>query len=339
MMRQIKEILVDRSVENCALTERLLSELKNREIRRIEHAEARDRLSGVNPESAILPRAKRTLLLTRNPGSFFKYMGCDPGIADSQRKVSCRLEVFQGCPADCRYCFCQQYLSSHHVVVYANLEDMLQEPVPEGVIVTGDIADSLALGSIAIVVHDELSRLLPGSDFEIRSKFALPDNWQLLDRSRFRFDWSVSPRSSWLMNEPGTASLSTRIRSAARAAHSGYRIGIRLDPLQPDRIEIHEYENLLKRLRRALPRDYPVIFTVGSYKMTSDLLGTIRKRFPGNPLPGYEWSRCPDGKLRPFRSIRIESYNRILQLLRNEFPYASIFMSMEFSYILNLLDR
>ncbi|MBN1879538.1 hypothetical protein JW823_05450 [bacterium] len=335
---RFSDIIVDQSVEDYPLTSLILEDVPRHRIRRIGRPEAVSLLRGETGDGKTLPFAKSVLMLTRNTGSFFKFMGNDPGITDCQRERSYRFELLQGCPADCCYCFCQSYLGCHHIVVFTNVEDALQQPLPEdGVLVTGDIADSLALGAISIVIHEHIASVLTHARFEIRSKFGLPHNWRLLDPSRFRIDWTMSPESYWRLNESGTASPKIRIASAAKACRQGFSVGIRLDPLQPDRIDPAEYDHLIRSLRSELPENAPDAIILGSYKMSSELLAMIRERFPKNPLPGYEWTRCPDGKIRPFRTNRIASYRDVLVLLERDFPGIPVFLSMEISYILNLL--
>lgn len=319
----------------------------NGPVQWIDAAEAADRRDGVHPESSLLPAAGQTLLITRNPGSFFKRMGDDPGVQDRERSGSIRFEIFQGCPMDCTYCFCQEYLSGHHTVLFMNIEDCRFETAMMATLaaghhgirlVTGDIADSLALGDVSIAIHEYAAEVVPGARFELRSKFRLPDAFERLDPERFRIDWSLSPDAAWRSTEVGTASTAERIESIGRALNGKYEVAVRLDPLQPDRIDPLEYDGLLSHLKECIAPDRPDRFIVGSYKMTPKLIQRMRWRFPEHPLPGYEWTSCPDGKLRPFRSIRLKSYTTVLSLLQLYFPEVPVRLSMELPFVLNLLN-
>ena len=42
-----------------------------------------------------------------------------------------------------------------------------------------------------------------------------------------------------------------------------------------------------------------------------------------------EWQSCEDGKLRPFRSIRLESYRIIIDSIREHFGDIRVELSME----------
>jgi len=342
-------ILVDSSIQDRYLTKLILENYKGINVEYISRYAAGNRLNGSNSSATRLPEAKRELLLTRNPGSFFKYMGTDPCVSDSQRAKSTRFELFQGCPLDCHYCFCQQYLSCHNVVVFVNIEDSMEElfwktrNASSIMLVTGDIADSLALGKTSIIIHRYLADIIPEVNFELRSKFKLPENYSLLDRNRFHLDWSLSPASAWKANEPGTASPATRINSIKLALSAGFNIGIRLDPLQNnpgqfEAIDRASYETLIKNLKQTIYPDQPSYFIVGSYKITSELKNIIRKRFPASSIPGLEWSYCSDRKLRPFRKHRLDSYSIIIELLQKYFPDLPIKLSMEFPFVLNLLN-
>jgi hypothetical protein len=337
-MNRFKTVLIDKSALDYPLTELLLDELPDIAHHVISTDEAVTRLRGIHPDASCLPKAKKTLLITRNTGSFLKSMATDPGITDRSRSESFRFEILQGCSMDCRYCFCQQYLSCHHSVVFSNPEDSLLELASSHPLrlVTGDISDSLVLGRLSIVIHDYLSALISDdSIIELRSKCILPDNWHLLKNNVFELDWSITVPDQWRLNEPGTASPLQRIESAATAAKAGFKVGIRFDPLQPERIDKKAYYLILKHLYEAMKPMKPRAFTVGSYKMSCELLEIIRHRFPHNPLPGVEWSRCSDGKIRPFKLTRVYSYRTIVNLIEEIFPTVPVYLSMEPSYVLN----
>ncbi len=339
-MTRFKKILVDESVLEHPLTSHFLDALTSVPRRIISVEEVNARLRGAVGQIESPAKAKQTLLITRNPGSFLKYMGTDPDVCDKRRQASWRLDMFQGCPADCTYCFCQQYLSCHHVTIFVNLNDLVVPPFDRQkvTIVTGDIADSLALGNLSIIAHNYISSLLPKEYvIELRSKFNLPDTWTLLDPERFKLDWSLTPLDQWRKNEYGTPNPAQRIASAAMAAKRGYRVGIRLDPLQPDMIDPDCYRQILMDLKQAMQPAQPTEFTIGSYKMSAELLEKIRVRFPNSPLPAYEWGRGKDGKLRPFKFIRLRSYQLIYGLVGELFPEIPIYLSMEPSFILNYL--
>ncbi len=328
-----RQILIDESVEHTIIADYLSDAFNGCDRRVISSQEAQDRISGVNPEAAALPRAKRTILVTSNRGSFFKTMDCPADIFDPMRSRSVRFELTQGCPMDCHYCFCQQYLHCHHIVVYANISRAVEEYRESGMhginCVTGDISDSLNLGECSIYFHHLLSDLLPELSWELRTKCALPVNWKLLSRDRFRIDWSVSPASQIVHNEIGTSSLSERLTSIATALQNGFHVGIRFDPLQPAWIDEKEYDALFQTMILYLGSLRPHLFVIGSYKMTHALKLTIQKRFPRSRLPGIEWVAGCDGKLRPFQKIRIASYREIISMIRTFFPEIPIVLSME----------
>ncbi|MGB3974800.1 MAG: hypothetical protein WBM02_03955 [bacterium] len=339
-MKRFKKILVDESVFDYPLTTRFLHALSSIPRRIITLEEVDARLRGKVVEASHPAEAKRTLLITRNSGSFLKYMGTDPDVGDTCRQASWRLDMFQGCPADCSYCFCQQYLSCHHVVAFVNFDDLAVPAfdAEKVSIVTGDIADSLALADLSIIAHHYISSFLPENCLiELRSKFCLPSSWRRLNPERFKLDWSLTPPDQWRKNEHGTSDPAQRIQSAATAAKLGYKVGIRLDPLQPDAIDHDHYKKLLLDLKQAMKPAQPTEFTIGSYKMSSELLEKIRSRFPSSPLPGYEWGRGKDGKLRPFKFVRLRSYQIIFSLIDEIFPGIPAYSSIEQNYVLNHL--
>lgn len=344
-MIRFRRVLVDVAVRDRPITQFILEAYPDLPIQMIDSDEATRRIRGNHPESIDGLNAKRTLLLTSNPGSFFKSMGDDPGVTDTERAASIRFDVFQGCPLDCIYCFCQDYLSCRHPVVFTNVEDAASEDAwqrrAESAerfrLVTGDIADSFMLQDVAGRIHRYLTDLLPDARFELRSKLRLPSDYAMMDPSICRLDWSLSPLSAQNMNEPGTASPTDRIASIRTALINGYTTGVRLDPIQPMDSDPSGYDRLIEALHEAITPRQPTVFILGSYKMTPRLLHLIRDRFPRNPLPGYEWSLCADGKMRPFRSIRLKIYSGLIDKIDSLFPGVPVRLSMEIPFVHTLL--
>jgi DNA repair photolyase len=333
----IRNILIDEAIIDAPVTELVLDTLKEIPAERISNEEAGLRLQGKYPDSSALPTAKRTLLITVNHGRFLKPLDSSDSGCDPERSGKYRLDFIQGCPMDCRYCFCQSYLQCHHTVLFANVESIVKECHENPVLsnatwITGDVADSLCLGHASILLHRYLAEIFTTPLWELRTKLPLPSDWRL-DPERVRLDWSLSPDTVIADLEPGTASASRRIEDVARVVGEGYRCGIRFDPIQPTNWRDEDYRELINSLKSALDHRVPDLFVIGCYKSSNDLKKRIRQRFPRSGLTGEEWVSSFDGKLRPFRSIRLESYRRIIDLIRSVFPTSVIHLSMEPDWI------
>lgn len=322
MVKQIRELLR-------AVPARIISE-----------QESLHRLRGYHSGSRDLPSAKRTLLITRNRGKFFKRLENPDAVFDPDRARSYRFELFQGCPMDCRYCFCQSYLQCQHTVIHANLDDARDEWIQDtqmSICVTGDISDSLCLAETSVPVYRKLENLFSSVMWELRTKLPFPHSWDL-SPSRFLLGWSLGPAHSISVNEPGTATLNRRLADISRMLELGYTCRIRLDPIQPAGGDYQGYRQLFQSMKRLFRGNTPDMFILGSYKFSPDLLETVRNRFPGSSLIREEWTRSADGKLRPFRSVRLAAYRQVISLIKRFFPGVSVRLSMEPQWVWDVLD-
>ncbi len=290
---------------------------------------------------SIRGQSTRTVVITRNPGLFFKPMHASGGIPDPERIGHYRFDMLQGCPGRCLYCFCRCYLNTPSPHVFLNIEDATGEPacrVPSR-LVTGDIADSLALGSLSLLLHEYAAICLPDSRFELRSKFALPPGWQRLDPRRFRLDWSISPARAIRSFEPGTDHLDTRLDSIGKAVQAGFPVGLRLDPLQNYASDDLSYVELICEIARRMRGWMPEAIVLGAYKLTPELRQLILKTSPLSGINTIEWTLCEDAKYRPSRALRIPLYRRMIDQIDACFPGVQIHLSMEPAWVWNLFPR
>ncbi len=286
-------------------------------------------------------RAHRSVVITRNPGLFFKSMDTSGTASEPERAGRYRFEMLQGCPGRCLYCFCRCYLDTRQPHVFLNIEDAKREKRPgiKNRLVTGDIADSLALGPLSLLVHEYAATCLPDSCFELRSKFALPPGWLRLDPRRFRLDWSLSPRQAIRSFEPGTDPLDSRLDSIAKAVQAGFPVGLRLDPIQSYISDDPSYCDLVREIGTRMRGWTPEAIVLGAYKLTPELRRLILKSSPSSEINKLEWTLCEDAKYRPSRALRIPTYRKLIDLIDSSFPGVQIQLSMEPEWVWSLFPR
>lgn len=266
---------------------------------------------------------KHSLLLTNNRGSFFKpcpgtkeYRCCDYHV----------LNIGMGCPMDCVYCILQAYLNNDWMSFFVNTDDLLAEldlafkrTNQFWRIGTGEFTDSLAIDSITglspILVN--YMRDKKGGVLELKTKSANIDNLLDLDHNgKTMVSWSLNATKIMHKEELRTATLKQRLNSAKICAEHGYRLGFHFDP-----IIYHEgwqdgYRATIDALFKTVPAEKISWISLGGLRFLPALKPFALTRFPKSTFFHEEFIIGLDNKFRYFRSLRVEMYSFILQLLR-----------------------
>ncbi len=333
-------IFVEESVTASRITTRVLRRLPQVPVEVIDSTESL--LSKARRRSYSLSQGKRSLVLARHRGRFFKPCPASQTRGE-HRNVCCNYFVINyasNCHMECSYCYLQSHLNFPHLIVYANAGELLDElaatldTAPDRFfrIGTGELADSLALDPLT-----RYSRLLveffagrPNAVLEFKTKSDCVDELLALDhRGRTVVSWSMSTPFIQRTEEHKTASVGRRLKAAARCVEAGYRIAFHFDPL------IHypqwrtDYKNLIDRIFDVLPAASVSWVSVGGLRMTGQLRQVIRSRFPTSSVPLGELVPSPDGKLRYVKPIRIEMYRQVVAWLRRRAANIPLYACME----------
>ncbi len=287
--------------------------------------------------AAWLAASKTTLLLAVQKGPFQR--PC-PGTKDY---ICCGYQVLQtavNCPFDCAYCILQGYVNLPALVLFVNLEDLqaeltakwAKEPHRLWRLGTGEFGDSLALDELT-GLHEALMSLFarhPQAFLEIKSKGHQVRH--LLSRGpnpQVIFAWSLNPPELVREVEYGTAAVRARLRAAREAAAAGFRLAFHFDPLIHFPGWEQAYRRTVARLGTAAAGAEVVWVSLGCLRLLPPMRRLLFRRFPQSRFGAEEFVRAPDGKLRYFRSLRVEMYGRLREWLAEALPEARLYLCME----------
>ena len=284
-----------------------------------------------------LRAGKQRLLLCRNRGSFFKpcpgtrsYRCCDYQV----------LNIGMGCPMECVYCILQAYLNTPWLSFFINTDDLLAEmdlafhrTSQFWRIGTGEFTDSLALDSLTAI-----SRLLVNymrdkerGILELKTKSVSIANLADLDHNgRTVVAWSLNAPDIMARKEIHTATLTQRLQAAAQCARWGYKLAFHFDPIIYHQGWQEGYASTIKQLFDAVPAEKIAWISLGALRFLPQLKAIALGRFPGSTFFHEEFIMGLDNKYRYFRSLRVEMYRHILQLLRaHAAPHTCLYFCME----------
>ena len=245
------------------------------------------------------------------------------------------------CPMDCVYCILQAYLNNPYLSFFVNVEDLLAELTGAFVhnsnqfwrIGTGEFTDSLALdpltGLSRILV--EFMRDKNRAVLELKTKTAAVENLEGLDHGgRTIVAWSLNSPAIMAKEEIRTASLEQRLAAAANCAAWGYKLAFHFDPIIYHRDWKQGYADTIKMLFATVPKEHIVWISMGCLRYLPALKKIAGQRFPNSRFFQEEFIEGLDGKARYFRSLRVEMYDHLYQLLQHYTePGTCIYLCME----------
>ncbi len=318
--RHIKTIYVEKGILSLPYTREILERANGAQVKVIKD-KSQPQFAEKFP--AGLGRGKKTLLLCRNRGYFFKpcpgtreYRCCDYQV----------LNIGMNCPMDCVYCILQAYLNNPYLTFFVNIADLLAELDPAlgrtkqfWRIGTGEFTDSMALDKLT-----GLSRILveymgdkDRAILELKTKSAAIEQLEGLEHGgRTVVAWSLNSPAIMAAEELRTASLEERLQAAALCASWGYKTAFHFDPIIYHPGWQQGYAETITRLFEVVPAEKIVWISMGALRFLPALRGIALSRFPGSRFFHEEFVMGLDNKFRYFRALRVEMYKFILEQLR-----------------------
>ena len=329
------QIVVHDDSRNDEVTREILDRLQGIPVRTTHDVDSVISEFGEFPDPRTA--AKRVLILSRYPGRFMKIC---PG---SGAEICCNYHVINltsNCHFECTYCVLQSYLNNPSLIVYTNVDDLLNEvgetlrqnPQRFFRIGTGELADSLALDDIT---HFS-KRLVPffaslqNAVLELKTKSNTISNLQDLDHGDHSIiSWSVNSKRVCAGEELKAATLEERLHAARQCQEWGYKVGFHFDPLIYYQGWESEYEETVKDIFRFVEPSRVAWISLGGMRFTPHLREIVRQRFPHSKIPYGEYVPGHHGKLRYFRPIREEMYERMRGWIKEAAPQVFIYLCME----------
>ncbi|MDX2500502.1 MAG: DNA photolyase [Deltaproteobacteria bacterium] len=280
-------------------------------------------------------RGKKILFLTRNKGAFIKECPGTRAYTCCGYKI---LHIGSFCQMDCAYCILQAYFHPPVLSYFVNHHDLYRELA--GIfaekkthrIGTGEFTDSL----IWELWTDLSTRLIPAfadqdhAILELKSKTTAVENLARLDHNRKTItSWSVNTPTVIAREERGTASLTARLRAAARCESWGYPLAFHFDPIVIYEGCEKDYRRVIKKIFSAVSPKNIAWISLGSFRFMPALKPLVERRFPKSKIIYGEFITGLDGKMRYFKPMRIKVYHEIITSIRKYAPGVFVYFCME----------
>lgn len=331
---RIKKVWVDRKVEACGLTRRLLDKLRGLPVETVDSPEPVKEAIRLSPDP--VGESKQNLYITEQK-SFIRPCPCTPGC------LGCgywTIDLDLNCPFDCSYCILQKYLYCQPLTVAVNRDRVRQELMefiqkrPGGIIRigSGELADSLALDGLtgnSLFLMD-IFRGQGRIWLELKTKSdRVTSLLEVSPAGNVVPAWSLNPEPVIASEEKGTASLRDRLEAAAAAVKHGYRVGFHFDPIIHYPGWKEDYQALVERIFRQIPPEAIVWISLGSLRFSPGLPSVARSRFPESYLYEHEFIRSWEGKYRYPRPLRLGLYQELAAMLAEFRAEDKLYLCME----------
>ena len=154
-----------------------------------------------------------------------------------------------------------------------------------------------------------------------KAKPPLFKTWEQLPHNRKTItSWSVNTPTVIAREERGTASLTARLKAAAKCESWGYPLAFHFDPIVLyDGCE-KDYERTIKKIFSYVSPENIVWISLGSFRFMPALKPLVEKRFPKSKIIYGEFITGLDGKMRYFKPMRIKIYQKIITSIRKYAP-------------------
>jgi len=317
-----QKVYIEENSLDFPLTHRILENLKQLPQEIIPNSQGL--LRKLKDSRDMTGEGKKYLLITKQKGNFIKPCPCTPHYIGCNYFI---INLVLNCPLDCSYCILQDYLSNPFITVFANLEDLWKElDIFLGKrkkkylrIGTGELGDSLVLDHITKNSSDLIAyfREKEGAFLELKTKsIEIKNILNLEPAENIIISWSLNSFRIAKEEEKDAPSVEERIKAAELVSEKGFHLGFHFDPLVRHPGWEEDYAEVVKILLKTVNPAKISWISLGSLRFPPSLKTLIKERFPHTRIIYDEFIKGKDGKLRYFKPLRLELYQKIIEFIK-----------------------
>ncbi|AKL98400.1 SPL family radical SAM protein [Endomicrobium proavitum] len=278
------------------------------------------------------------LFLVKEKYDFFKKCPCTKNVVNCGYSI---MNLGMGCIYDCTYCFLQAYQNIGAIVLPCNIEDYLKEEklvwqtseiFNYKRIGSGEFTDSLIFDHITNFSKDIIAFFKKRHDifFEFKTKSVNIKN--LLNcggQKNIVAAWSVNSQKMCEENELKTPPLAARLSAARECAKAGFSTAFHFDPIIFYDGWKEGYKETIDMIFDTVAPESIKWISLGTLRMPAAQKQVMENRFPKTNILNGEFLLGQDYKLRYAKSLRVEIYKYIAELIKAKKSKAVVYLCME----------
>ena len=281
-------IYVEERALSYPLTGEILNMLPDAEVIKIRHY--KDVFDRKRQNAALQKKHQALIIAVRDGNRIFRGAPVCQSFGNENFYYASSM---MNCPFDCEYCYLKGMYPSSDMVVFVNLDDYradVEEKLKDGPMYVCASYDTDLIAMNGLTGHadfwKEMAKAHPDLIVELRTK-AAPEITD--DISNVIYAFTLSPKEAVSRYERSTASVSTRIRAAAKALDNGAKVRLCFDPIIkfPD----HEtaYKELVDEVSDVIDLERLTDVSVGTFRISADYLNKMRKAYPDSAVAWYPY--------------------------------------------------
>ncbi|MBQ1843268.1 MAG: radical SAM protein [Lachnospiraceae bacterium] len=329
-MWNFNHIYIEKEIADHPRTREILSKCSSRGIFYIDRYMD---IFGRKRQDIHYQMAHRSLILAKASEELI-YAG-SPMCQDYGRRQFYYTSTMKNCLYDCEYCFLKGMYDCGYIVVFVNIEDILDAvegklaEIEEGQTMYLSVSFDTDLFSFESLtgycaIWRRFALEHPSCELEIRTKGAC----QMTPESdNFITAFTLSPQEIIGRFEHGSAPLSARLDSAARLVSNGHTVRICIDPMIYVRDWKTLYGGLVDQMADALDLTRVRDFGIGTFRISKEYLKRLRVAEPDSEAVQYPFDTV-DGYAGYPAGLQDEMLGFIKDSLRGYgVPEENIFLS------------
>lgn len=316
--RTFSHIYVEREAEEYPLAQEIIKKFKTAELIHIEHYKD---VFCRRKQNAALQRRSQALILAVKHGELI-YKG-SPMCQDFDNDNFYYCSSAMNCFFDCEYCYLKGMYSSSDIVVFLNIDDILEavKKLAENqkiyLCVSYD-TDLIALNSLTGYVERwvDFTRSEPNLTIEVRTKSSRCDLYEKLQPcDRVIWAYTMSPNEVISEYEHKTATLKERIEAANLALERGFKARLCFDPIIYCQNYKAAYKNMIEMIDAKVNWNALADVSVGSFRISKEYLKVMRRSYTESRVSQFPFETV-QGVCEYPEPLKTEMENYLTELLR-----------------------
>jgi len=332
---QLQKIFVEQDISDIPLVKTICEQYKHVSIKTID--DPKEMYHEISASDDPVSTGKKFLLLTKNKGAFIRKC---PG---TRSYICCGYHIIHigtFCTMDCSYCILQSYFHPPVLQCFVNFNrlfnelDTIIQKRKQGMqrLGTGEFTDSLIWDNLTGISQQLINYFSTQNHavLELKTKTTHIDHLLNLKHNRKTiFAWSLNTPEIIKSDERRTSTLESRLKAAAKCESYGYPLAFHFDPIvYYDGCE-KAYEAVIDRLFEHVTPENVVWLSLGTFRFMPELKTVIQNRFKQSTIIYGELFPGQDDKMRYFKPIRIQLYQRLVDHIQKKAPDVCVYYCME----------